>query len=776
MTGKTVCSFAFLGALALAGITASYQEALATGMTACTVRENQVIVTLEAGPYEIADGLSGQEIDMAGFGDIMVPGAPMLPMKRFLIALPPGTRALSVEVLGSRTIELPGTYRIAPFPEIRLLSGMPRWDEAMRGVRNDWESTNKAIYLSDNPFPESHAWLSGGGTLRKYSYASVAFSPFTYYPETGRLEYRSEIEAAVICGPDKASGMDAESVEALMSDRKADKKASALFANYREVVNLYSVDEPAHAPLADTYDYVIITTGDLEHAITASGFPTWKTALGYRLRTVLTTDTEIASQPGDDLAERIRNFLRGHYATWGIEYVLLVGDYATVPMRICYPDPAFHVYDPSDPGLVAPGTPTDYYYADLSHPDALSWDSDGDGYPGEYGQDDPDFLAEVAVGRIPVNDSTRITYTLDKLVAFEQDTGSWKENVLHAGSILFFENQNYSGYPFVDGATLLDSMETGLMSGMTITHMSEQAGIVTSPFPWPPISETAFTGAWGGGEHAYVNWSGHGWSDGAYRTIWAWDDGDGVPEQSNGEMQSHRFIGIGASNMDDDHPSIVFAVSCNVGYPDPNPYGNLGIDLLTLPGWGSSAGIASSSRPAAVAGDWKATGGGTEQICYDFNRYMIVEEKKVGEALYYGKFYATTYYGWGHIYEYMNLYNYNLYGDPALAVAGATAGLANHISGGFPTSLHLTPCDPNPFKSTTRMRFSLCAGGRLSIAVYDVTGRRVAILADGDFSAGEHTIAWKGTGYSGERLASGLYFITVRSDSETAIRKVVLLK
>jgi hypothetical protein len=490
---------------------------------------------------------------------------------------------------------------------------------------------------------------------------------------------------------------------------------------------------------------------------------------------VLTTDTEIVSQPGADLAEEIRNFLRAYYATWGIEYVLIVGDYATVPMRICYPDPDFHVYDPSDPGLVAPGTPTDYYYADLSYPDATSWDSDGDGYPGEYGQDDPDFMPEVAVGRIPVNDSTRITYTLDKLVTFEQDTGSWKQNVLHAGSILFFENQNYGGYPFIDGTTLLDSMETGLMGGMTITHMSEQAGLVTSPFPWPPISEAAFTSAWGSGQHAYVNWSGHGWSDGAYRTIWSWDDGDGVPEQSNGEMQSHRFIGIGASNMDDDHPSIVFAVSCNVGYPDPNPYGNLGIDLLTLPGWGSSAGIASSSRPAAVAGDWKATGGGTEQICYEFNRYMISLGAKVGDALYDGKFYATTNYGWESVYEYMDLYNYNLYGDPALQVEGATAGVAWDVSDGG-AGVRMEACKPNPFASTTGIRFALPAEGHVRVTVHDVRGKQVATIDEGTFGAGEHSLTWNGADESGGRVAPGLYFVAVRTASESAVRKVIMLK
>jgi hypothetical protein len=775
MRRNTTIALALFAAVVIAWGLISHQGVYAAGLRNCTVEGDRVIVTLEAGAYRITGGPEGRHIEMEGFGDLMVPGAPMLPMKRFLIALPPGARALSVEIIGTQTRELTGIYDIDPFPGIRFLPGMPRLDEAMERLDREWRATNEAVYHSDSPFPGEAAWISGKGTLRKYSYAALAFCPFTYYPESGRLAYHTEIEVAISCElpyPDELQN----ATGGLLLDTKADDQASTVFENYREIAHLYRTEMPEAPPLSPDYDYVIVTTSGLAGAVASSDFPTWKTAIGCNLRTVLITDTEITSQPGTDLAEQIRNFLRAYYATWGIEYVLIVGDYATVPMRICYPDPSFHVYDPSDPGLVAPGTPTDYYYADLSYPDAVSWDSDGDGYLGEYGQDDPDFLAEVAVGRIPVNDLTRITYTLDKLAAFEQDTGAWKANVLHAGSILFFENQDYSGYPFLDGAVLLDSMETGLMGSMSITHMTERAGLVPSLFSWPAISEAAFTSAWGDGEYAYVNWSGHGWSDGAYRTVWNWDDGDGVPEHGNGEMQSYRFIGTGAANLDDDHPSIVFAVSCNVGYPDPNPYGNLGIDLLTLPGWGSSAGIASSSRPAAVAGDWKATGGGTEQICYEFNRHMISLGEKVGDALYDGKFYATANYGWDHIYEYMNLYNYNLYGDPALEVGGATAGVADHVPGSGRSGIHLSCGEPNPFRQGTALRFKLTRAARVSVTVHDVTGRQVAALAEGDYSPGEHLVTWNGADDNGGPLAPGLYFVAASAGSETAVRKAVLLK
>ncbi|MFH1679239.1 MAG: C25 family cysteine peptidase [Candidatus Eisenbacteria bacterium] len=711
---------------------------------------------------------------MEGYGYFMVPGKPALPMKRFLIALPPGARAQSVEVLSTRTTTVPGTHEIEPFPPMLPLVDPPGFEEAMREMNREWAVNNNAVYHSDAPFPEKIAWMAGAGTLRKYSYASVSFCPLAYHPQSGRLSIHNEADIAIGFTLPEPGGEEAERAGRLLLDRAADEKASRLFANYREIAELYSVDEGAAGTRSETYDYVVITAEGLVGAITSSDFPAWKEALGHSVRIVLITDSEIATQPGTDLTEQIRNFLRNYYATWGIEYVLLVGDYSTVPMPICYPNPANHVYNPNNPGLVAPGTPSDYYYADLSYSDSASWDSDGDGYRGEYSEDDPDFLAEVAVGRIPLNNTTRITYALDKLVDFEQDSGPWKTSALLAGAILFFENQNHGGGPFVDGATCLDSIERGLMSGWNVTHQCEAAGLVSSSFSWSPLTEAGFTNAWRTGEYAIVNWSGHGWPDGAYRTVWEWDDGDGVPE--SGELNSYQFIHSSTSSLDDDRPSIVFAVSCNVGYPEPNSYGRAGVDLLMRPGWGASAGVVASSRPAAVSGDWMNYPGGTESIGYEFNRYMIAEGERVGDALYNGKFHATTHYGWDHYYEYMGLYTYNLYGDAALAVGGISTDVAAGRPREPQAALRLEPSHPNPFTSTTVVRFSLSAAAPVRAAVYDIRGRKVAGLLDLDDGAGRYELTWDGTNTDGAAVAAGVYFAVVEAGTERAIRKVVRLR
>lgn len=744
----------------------------APAVSRCTIDGDRVLVTLDAPAYRVIEVAGEQQFQMDQFGNLGVPGAPQLPMARFLVALPPGATAESIEVLRSRSSMLPGTYRIRPAPPIYFLPDMPGWEKAMEKLRAEWDSEFDSVYGAGMPYPEENVWLAGKGAFRAYSYASVAFCPFTYDPSSGQVEQISQVEVAIRCRFPDGSSEQATPEDGLVTDPATDERARSLFSNYDQVAELYHQGTETSRS-GDNYDYVIITTGSLVNAINTSGFAAWKASMGYSVRTVLTTDPEIAGQPGADLAERIRTFLRNTYAAWGIRYVLMVGDYATVPMRICYPDPDYHVYNPNNPGLVAPGTPTDYYYADLSAPDADSWDSDGDGYPGEYGQDDPDFLAEVAVGRIPVNDPGRITYTLEKIALFEQDTGAWKRNVLQAGAILFYENQDHGGTPFVDGASCLDSMETALMGGCTIQHYSEQAGLTRSLCDWPALTEATFTSAWHSGQNAVVNWSGHGWPDGAYRTIWTTDDGDGVPE--SGELQSQRFVGLASTFLDDDYPSVVFAISCDVGYPEPNPYGNLGIDLLTLPGWGTSTGIVSSARPAAVSGDWRHDPGGTEQICYDFNRYMIQENERVGDALYDGKFSATTQYGWNRVYEYMNLYNFNLFGDPALQVDRTTVDAPELAIDGGGTVI-LQPGAPNPFQSLTSLRLLVPQASHVRVSVHDIEGRSVATLADAGYAAGSYTISWDGTDDQGRRLPAGLYFVAARSGADRTTRRLLLVR
>lgn len=78
---------------------------------------------------------------------------------------------------------------------------------------------------------------------------------------------------------------------------------------------------------------------------------------------------------------------------------------------------------------------------------------------------------------------------------------------------------------------------------------------------------------------------------------------------------------------------------------------------------------------------------------------------------------------------------------------------------------------PNPFNPTTTIAFRLAEGAKVSIRVYDVLGRSIAILEDGDFAAGAHTVRWDAS-----RVASGLYFATVNAGRRTVHLPLVVTR
>jgi hypothetical protein len=78
---------------------------------------------------------------------------------------------------------------------------------------------------------------------------------------------------------------------------------------------------------------------------------------------------------------------------------------------------------------------------------------------------------------------------------------------------------------------------------------------------------------------------------------------------------------------------------------------------------------------------------------------------------------------------------------------------------------------PNPFNPSTTLSFSLPREGRARIAVFDILGREVAVLADDVFTAGEHRIM-----FDGSSLPSGLYFARLQSGNMQATHKLLLMK
>ncbi len=88
----------------------------------------------------------------------------------------------------------------------------------------------------------------------------------------------------------------------------------------------------------------------------------------------------------------------------------------------------------------------------------------------------------------------------------------------------------------------------------------------------------------------------------------------------------------------------------------------------------------------------------------------------------------------------------------------------------------LLPNVPNPFNPLTEIRFELSRPQQARVAIYDVTGRLVKILADGHLEAGPHTRVWQGRDSGGRKVPSGAYYVRLVADGRIDHHKMMLLK
>ncbi|MDD5087502.1 MAG: choice-of-anchor D domain-containing protein [bacterium] len=112
--------------------------------------------------------------------------------------------------------------------------------------------------------------------------------------------------------------------------------------------------------------------------------------------------------------------------------------------------------------------------------------------------------------------------------------------------------------------------------------------------------------------------------------------------------------------------------------------------------------------------------------------------------------------------------------SPTLVPLSGVAGEPSFSDDAFPKTpedIFLDQSYPNPFNFSTTVSFSLPRNTPARLAVHDVLGREVRVLADENFAPGEHRIL-----FDGSDLPSGIYFTRLQSGEFVAAQKLLLLK
>jgi hypothetical protein len=93
-----------------------------------------------------------------------------------------------------------------------------------------------------------------------------------------------------------------------------------------------------------------------------------------------------------------------------------------------------------------------------------------------------------------------------------------------------------------------------------------------------------------------------------------------------------------------------------------------------------------------------------------------------------------------------------------------------------PKSFALYQNFPNPFNSSTEIKYQIAKGIHVTLEVYNILGERVKILVDKTRTPGHYTVQWNGRNEEGREVSSGVYWYRIITGDFVRIRQMVLQK
>lgn len=93
-----------------------------------------------------------------------------------------------------------------------------------------------------------------------------------------------------------------------------------------------------------------------------------------------------------------------------------------------------------------------------------------------------------------------------------------------------------------------------------------------------------------------------------------------------------------------------------------------------------------------------------------------------------------------------------------------------------PSEFALHQNQPNPFRAGTSISFSVPEFSYVLIEINSTVGKKVAVIADDFYPAGDYSIKWNGKDASGEEVLAGIYFCSMTAEDYQETRKMAYIK
>ncbi len=364
------------------------------------------------------------KIESEGMEFTSIPGKPLLPVKTFIFIVPPNADEINVSLMDIKvdtfSLELPILPAQKPVPFFS------NWKDFITTIEPENEYYNKDQFI---PVERINGLKIGNKGGFKIVYFQVY--PYRYNPVSSRLEVMSEAEIVI-------NYKEGKNVSFSPSKKQLDVHKVLLEELVYNKEDIERFSPPIMRNLSttlppDNYEYVIIS-GSSAFNNSFRKLAEWKKKKGIKTK-IVNIDWIISNYSGYDKAEKLRNFMKDAYSTWGTIWFLLGGqgdwewEEEYVPRRdLFYAHLLMPVYYPDQETI-----PGDIYFSNLDG----NWDFNNNHIYGEEG-DSVDLFSDVFVGRLPCKDVESAENMVNKILVFEKKPPFYfVKRVLFPASLLF---------------------------------------------------------------------------------------------------------------------------------------------------------------------------------------------------------------------------------------------------------------------------------------------------------------------------------------------------
>jgi gingipain R len=664
-------------------------------------------------------------------------GTPDVPCIRRMVQIP-NTGDISIEIIDSQSSVL-GNYDVLPMQPFMDRNGntLPL-------------KVNEAVYGSSAVYPASPVVIETVSILRDIRIAWVRFNPVSVNPVTGETVITTSVTARLVSGSSQGENE---------LYRTSSGMTRSYIPIYEDVLGLQLTDAVIDG------SYLVI--GPSQAVALASDLIQWKREKGYEVH-VATTETIGTTSAAIDA------YIVNAFNTWPNppEYCLLLGNEASVPV---------------------------YWVGSIA--------SDN-----QYGVIGTGVDPSIHIGRL-CSDTGSLAYTSWKVWAYETDpyepASSWFQHAISIGSTdfqdpwmsyrykeimanngnmdvtLYCDNSTYGGIPpsianlsaeFNQGVSLASYIGHGSITQWVTTGFNNSnVAALTNGRRLPWISSIACNNSEFGGAttcfgEAWLNSGSIADPKGAIGFMGASVVSPVGPTDSlalylfrgyfqeemyhmgaafdYGKIKAYEYTGdTGNSNMhmifgEPEHDIFTTTgplIHLSADYPDQIAAGNFTVNVSTAANAAVEGAMVGLCQGEVTLGSGYTDASGSVTI--------LVTDVPTNDP-------ATV-----------TVTAHNLY-PLQESVAAWQTGIEEHNSGAvIGISLNVS----TPVSGAAAVKFSLPASGYTTLSVFDLSGRLVEKLVNGETASGEHSVNW------GADAASGIYFLRLTSQEQSIVKSCVIL-